>query len=91
MLPLVAPVVEGLGFDVIWFTVLFAVCLQTSFLTPPVGFALFYLKGVAPEEITLATIYRGVIPFIVLQVIGLLLIFRWPEIALWLPSIAYGH
>jgi tripartite ATP-independent transporter DctM subunit len=91
VLPLVAPVVEGLGFDVIWFTVLFAVCLQTSFLTPPVGFALFYLKGVAPEEVTLATIYRGVIPFIVLQVIGLLLIFRWPEIALWLPSITYGH
>jgi tripartite ATP-independent transporter DctM subunit len=91
VLPLVAPVVTGLGFDVVWFTVLFAVCLQTSFLTPPVGFALFYLKGVAPEEISLATIYRGVIPFIALQVVGLLVIFRWPEIVLWLPSIAYGR
>ncbi|MBW2294882.1 MAG: TRAP transporter large permease subunit [Deltaproteobacteria bacterium] len=90
VLPLVAPVVTDLGFDVVWFTVLFAVCLQTSFLTPPVGFALFYLKGVAPEEISLATIYRGVIPFIALQVAGLLVIFRWPEIVLWLPSIAYG-
>jgi tripartite ATP-independent transporter DctM subunit len=91
VLPLVAPVVTDLGFDVVWFTVLFAVCLQTSFLTPPVGFALFYLKGVAPEEISLATIYRGVIPFIALQVAGLLVIFRWPEIVLWLPSIAYGR
>ena len=91
VLPLVAPVVSDLGFDVVWFTVLFAVCLQTSFLTPPVGFALFYLKGVAPEEISLATIYRGVIPFIALQVAGLLVIFRWPEIVLWLPSMAYGR
>ncbi len=91
VLPLVAPVVTGLGFDLIWFTVLFAVCLQTSFLTPPVGFALFYLKGVAPEEVTLATIYRGVVPFIGLQVLGLLLIFYWPDIALWLPRLAYGR
>ena len=56
----------------------------------PVGFALFYLKGVAPEEISLTTIYRGVTPFIFLQALGLLLIFRWPEIALWLPRMAYG-
>lgn len=91
VLPLVAPVVTGLGFDLVWFTVLFAVCLQTSFLTPPVGFALFYLKGVAPESVGLGTIYRGVVPFIVLQVIGLLLIFRWPELVLWLPSVSYGR
>ncbi|MCH7869411.1 MAG: TRAP transporter large permease subunit [Myxococcales bacterium] len=90
VLPLVAPVVTNLGFDLVWFTVLFAVCLQTSFLTPPVGFALFYLKGVAPEEVTLTTIYRGVVPFIFLQIVGLLLIFYWPEIALWLPRMAYG-
>jgi tripartite ATP-independent transporter DctM subunit len=90
VLPLVAPVVTELGFDIVWFTVLFAVCLQTSFLTPPVGFALFYLKGVAPPEVRLSTIYRGVLPFIVLQLIGLMLIFRWPAIALWLPSISYG-
>lgn len=91
VLPLVAPVVIDLGFDLVWFTVLFAVCLQTSFLTPPVGFALFYLKGVAPEEISLTTIYRGVVPFIFLQALGLLLIFVWPEIALWLPRMAYGR
>jgi TRAP-type mannitol/chloroaromatic compound transport system permease large subunit len=91
ILPLVSPVVTGLGFDLVWFTVLFAVCLQTSFLTPPVGFALFYLKGVAPPEVTLATIYRGVFPFILLQILGLILIFMWPEIVLWLPGVAYGR
>jgi TRAP-type mannitol/chloroaromatic compound transport system permease large subunit len=62
MLPLVAPVVVALGFDQIWFIVLFAVTLQTSFLTPPVGFSLFYLKGVAPPEVTIMDIYKGVIP-----------------------------
>ena len=90
VLPLVAPVVEGLGMDLVWFTVMFAVCLQTSFLTPPVGFALFYLKGVAPEGITVPVIYRGVIPFILLQLVGLALIFSWPAIVTWLPGIAYG-
>ena len=77
VLPLVAPVVTHLGFDLVWFTVLFAVCLQTSFLTPPVGFALFYLKGVAPEGVTVGNIYRGVIPFILLQLFGLSLVFVW--------------
>ena len=89
VLPLVSPVVLGLGFDLVWFTVLFAVCLQTSFLTPPVGFAIFYLKGVASENVELATIYRGVIPFIALQVLGLVLIFVWPAIVTWLPALAY--
>jgi len=91
VLPMVAPVVEGLGFDLVWFTVMFAVCLQTSFLTPPVGFALFYLKGVAPPEIDVKTIYRGVAPFIALQLVGLLLLFFWRELVTWLPSIAYGQ
>ena len=90
ILPLVSPVVVNLGFDPIWFTVLFAVCLQTSFLTPPVGFAIFYLKGVAPPEIDVTTIYRGVAPFIALQVIGLVIIFNWQAIVTWLPAQAYG-
>lgn len=90
VLPLVSPVVVGLGFDLVWFTVLFAVCLQTSFLTPPVGFALFYVKGVAPPEVSVATIYRGVIPFILLQLLGMALLFEWPELATWLPSVAGG-
>ena len=90
VLPLVSPVVISLGFDPVWFTVLFAVCLQTSFLTPPVGFAIFYLKGVAPEGIEVTTIYRGVAPFIVLQVLGMLIIFNWSAIVTWLPAQAYG-
>ena len=89
ILPLVSPVVSALGFDLVWFTVLFAVCLQTSFLTPPVGFAIFYLKGVAPAGISVATIYRGVMPFVLLQLLGLGLIFVWPDLVVWLPSQAY--
>jgi tripartite ATP-independent transporter DctM subunit len=90
VLPLVSPVVANLGFDPVWFTILFAVCLQTSFLTPPVGFAIFYLKGVAPEGIDVVTIYKGVAPFIVLQVIGMLVIFNWDALVTWLPAQAYG-
>ena len=89
ILPLVSPVVVELGFNPIWFTILFAVCLQTSFLTPPVGFAIFYLKGVAPPEIDVKTIYRGVLPFIVLQLIGLTILFHWQALATWLPAQAY--
>ncbi|MEM9743897.1 MAG: TRAP transporter large permease subunit [Pseudomonadota bacterium] len=91
ILPLVSPVVVELGFDPVWFTVLFAVCLQTSFLTPPVGFAIFYLKGVAPEGVDVQTIYRGVLPFIVIQLLGLALIFYWQELVTWLPAQAYDN
>ena len=91
VLPLVAPVVVGLGFDIVWFTILFAVCLQTSFLTPPVGFALFYVKGVAPPEIDVLTLYKGILPFVGLQILGLALIFIWPELATWLPARAYSQ
>ncbi len=90
MLPLVAPVVKDLGFDPIWFVVVFAVGLQTSFITPPVGFSLFYLKGVVPKEITTKDIYVGIIPFVVLQVLALALAFEFPELVLWLPRIMYS-
>ena len=73
-----------------WFTVLLAINLQTSFLTPPFGYALFYLKGIAPPEVTLLSIYRGIIPFVILQLIGLGIVLRFPEIALWLPRAVYG-
>ena len=97
ILPLLAPVISILdlqinGFGVVdfpkltWFALLVAVTLQTSFLTPPVGFALFYLKGVCPPEVKLTDIYRGVIPFIVLQLIALVLVFLFPELVTWLPS-----
>ena len=97
ILPLLAPVISALnlqinGFGVVdfpnltWFALLVAVTLQTSFLTPPVGFALFYLKGVCPPGVELMDIYRGVIPFIVLQLIALVLVFLFPELVTWLPS-----
>ena len=100
ILPLMRPIVNGLGLDIpgfdvvdeptlIWFVILVAVTLQTSFLTPPVGFALFYLKGVCPPEIKLMDIYRGVIPFVLLQLVGLMLVFFWPALATWLPAVAY--
>ena len=100
ILPLVAPVVAKLGIaiegygvvenpELVWFLLLIAVTLQTSFLTPPVGFALFYLKGVAPPEVQLSDIYKGVIPFIILQLIGMVLVGIWPKLVTWLPAVAY--
>jgi tripartite ATP-independent transporter DctM subunit len=88
-LPLMAPVIIALGFDPVWFTVMFAVALQTSFLTPPVGFSLFYLKGAAPPEVTTIDVYKGVIPFVILQLIALGMVFAFPQIVLWLPAQAY--
>jgi tripartite ATP-independent transporter DctM subunit len=90
ILPLVAPVVKAAGFDLNWFVVLFAVCLQTSFLTPPVGFSLFYVKGVAPREITTQHIYRGVIPFVIIQVFAVMLTFQFPQLVTWLPEKMYS-
>ncbi|WP_211163431.1 TRAP transporter large permease [Azoarcus taiwanensis] len=90
LLPLVGPVVSALGFDLIWFVVLFAVALQTSFLTPPVGFSLFYLKGVVPPQIKTKHIYMGVIPFILLQLLAVAMVFIWEDLVLWLPRMMYG-
>lgn len=100
VLPLMRPIVNGLGLDIpgfevldepslIWFVILVAVTLQTSFLTPPVGFALFYLKGVCPPAIKLIHIYKGVIPFVLLQLLGLVIIFVFPKLVTWLPSVAF--
>jgi tripartite ATP-independent transporter DctM subunit len=99
ILPLVAPIISELAIDIqsygienatlIWFVLLVAMTLQTSFLTPPVGFALFYLKGVCPPEVKLSDIYKGVIPFILLQLLGLAIVFFFPQIVTWLPSVAY--
>jgi tripartite ATP-independent transporter DctM subunit len=89
-LPLVAPVVKSLNFDPIWFVVVFAVMLQTSFLTPPVGFSLFYLKGVVPPQVTTRDIYLGIIPFVLIQVLCVVLVFEFPQLALWLPHEVYG-
>ncbi|MGB7285437.1 MAG: TRAP transporter large permease subunit, partial [Salaquimonas sp.] len=90
MLPLLAPVLIGMDVDLVWFAILFAVTLQTSFITPPVGFALFYMKGVAPKGIDTMTIYRGIIPFAIIQMIVVTMIFFFPKLATWLPTVAYG-
>ena len=90
LLPFLAPVMVDLGVDMVWFIVMFAVVLQTSFITPPVGFALFYMKGVAPQGITIQNIYRGIIPFVILQAIAVVIVFNFPQIVTWLPKIAYG-
>ena len=90
ILPFLAPVMVDLGVDLVWFIVMFAVVLQTSFITPPVGFALFYMKGVAPQGISITNIYKGIIPFVILQVIAVAIVFNFPEIVTWLPKVAYG-
>ncbi|MCI4664973.1 MAG: TRAP transporter large permease subunit [Neomegalonema sp.] len=101
VMPLMLPVVSGLGIEVegygvvgnptlVWFAILVAVTLQTSFLTPPVGFALFYLKGVCPPGVTIGHIYRGIIPFVLLQLTGLAIVFLFPTIVTWLPAAAYA-
>ena len=87
IVPVVAPIFIHLNMDLVWIGILIAVNLQTSFLTPPFGFALFFLKGVAPEGITTNHIYKGIIPYVAIQVTGLLLIIFFPEIALWLPKL----
>ncbi|SEO64075.1 TRAP transporter, DctM subunit [Salinihabitans flavidus] len=89
VLPLVTPTLIVMGHDPIWLGVLIAINLQTSFLTPPFGFSLFYLRGAAPEEVRTTQIYRGVIPFIGLQAIGMILIWALPPIATWLPGVLF--
>ena len=86
VLPLVTPTLILMGHDPVWLGILIAINLQTSFLTPPFGFSLFYLRGAAPKEVTTRHIYQGVAPFIGLQVLGVLLVWLVPEIATWLPS-----
>lgn len=90
IVPVVAPIFVHLNIDLLWIGILIAVNLQTSFLTPPFGFALFFLKGVAPEGVTTKHIYKGVIPYVVIQLIGLTLLIMYPEIVLWLPKY-FGH
>lgn len=90
VIPITAPVLLALGVDPIWLGVAVGVNLQTSFLTPPFGFSLFYLRGVAPASVTTGMIYRGVIPFVILQVIGLAILFIFPDLITWLPRLIYN-
>jgi len=87
---LVAPVLLKMDLNPVWLGVMMAMNLQTSFLTPPFGFALFYLRGVAPKSVSTLHIYKGVMPFVLIQVIALILLALFPEAATWLPSVIFG-
>ncbi len=91
VVPIVAPILLQMDLDPIWLGVMIAINLQTSFLTPPFGFALFYLRGVAPAEVKTTQIYKGVAPFILIQLIALGALSLWPELATWLPGVVYGE
>lgn len=90
VVPIIAPVLIQLGFDPVWLGVMIAMNLQTSFLTPPFGFALFYLKGVVPSSISTINIYKGVVPFVIIQLLALLVLWFFPNITTWLPNKVYG-
>ncbi|GAA5315244.1 MAG: TRAP transporter large permease subunit [Candidatus Pelagadaptatus aseana] len=89
VVPIVGPVLLAMGLDPVWLGIMIALNLQTSFLTPPFGFALFYLRGVAPESVPTAAIYRGVVPFIGLQVLMMIMLAIWPAMATWLPGLSH--
>jgi len=91
VVPIVGPILLAMGIDPIWLGIMIAINLQTSFLTPPFGFALFYLRGVAPESVATGDIYRGVMPFVAIQIFALALLALWPELATWLPEVIYGR
>jgi len=91
VVPIVGPVLLSMGLDPVWLGIMIAINLQTSFLTPPFGFALFYLRGVAPPEVSTAQIYRGVIPFVAIQLGALLILAAFPDLVTWLPDRLYGR
>ena len=88
--PIFMPIAMELGFDPLWFAILMCVNLQTSFLTPPFGYALFYFKGVAPPEYDIMHVYKGIIPFVVIQILGLVILAVFPGISTWLPAVFFG-
>jgi len=90
VVPIVGPILLTMGLDPVWLGIMIAINLQTSFLTPPFGFALFYLRGVAPEEIRTQDIYKGVMPFIAIQLVTLMMLALWPGLVTWLPKLVYG-
>ena len=90
VVPIVGPVLLAMGLDPVWLGVMIAVNLQTSFLTPPFGFALFYLRGVAPESVPTSAIYKGVVPYVAMQILLLVALALWPELTTWLPAQLYN-
>jgi len=89
-IPIYMPILTNLGYDPLWFGILFVMNMQMSYLTPPFGYSLFYMKGVAPPGVSIGDIYRSVTPFVALQWIGLLSVLFSPKLALWLPNIVLG-
>lgn len=90
-MPIYVPIINALGLDPVWFAVLYVMNMQMAYITPPYGLNLFYMKAVAPKEITLSDIYRSIIPFLFLQAIALVLLLVFPQIALWLPSLLFDY
>jgi len=87
--PLYVPLIISLGFDPVWFGIIFIVSMQSAYLSPPFGYNLFYMRAVAPPEITIIDIYRSVVPYIILQIVGVIILIVFPEIVLWLPSVIF--
>ena len=90
VVPIVAPILLMMDINPVWLGIMIAINLQTSFLTPPFGFALFYLRGVAPPEVTTGMIYKGIIPFVVIQLLALVVLASFPELTTWLPRLIFG-
>ena len=83
------PIIVQLGYDPVWFGVLFMTQVQMDYLTPPFGFTLFYMKGVAPPEVSMGDIYRSILPFVLIQLVVVILILLYPEVVLWLPNLLF--
>ena len=90
VVPIVGPILLAMGLDPVWLGVMFAINLQTSFLTPPFGFSLFYLRGVTPRSVPTSVMYKGVLPFIMIQIGMLVVAYMWPGLVTWLPEQVYG-
>ena len=91
IVPIAIVMIRQLGYDDVWFSILFLLVIQTSYLTPPMAPAIFYLRGISPPEIKLRDMYRGVLPFIAIQVVAIILVMAFPALALWLPDVAFGR
>lgn len=91
IVPIFMPVCYQLQFNPVWFAALIAVNIQMAFLTPPFGYSMFYLKGIAPEEMTMIHIYKGVVPFIIMQWVAMIICITFPDFVLWLPRILFGE
>jgi TRAP-type mannitol/chloroaromatic compound transport system permease large subunit len=89
--PLYIPIVASLGYDLVWYGVLYVITCEMAYLTPPFGYTLFIMRGIVPKEITMGDIYRSVIPFVAIQGGCLALVFAFPQIALWLPNLIMGR